>query len=309
MLLLIFLSVSFFNKDSLIKIGLNYGYNLDFKKAESCFYSLTKDYPDLPEGYFFQSLLLQFIMLDNFSDLYKGKYYELIKKTINLAKKNNSFFYLGSAYLYWALFEGWRKNYWQAFILGKELPKYFEKVLATDEGLADCYLGIGLYEYFKTKANKYLLGLKIFGDKKKALNFLYKATREAKLLRITSQYAYAWVLIEEKRFKEAESILKNLINLYPANKVFLRLLRDLYFKKGDYRTCLEIAEKLKNLEERKILENELIMGKAYFYLKDFKKAKEHFGYIIRNKEIFKKLVRFKDHYQEALKYYQKLKWY
>uniref|UniRef100_A0A7V3ZUD2 Tetratricopeptide repeat protein n=1 Tax=candidate division WOR-3 bacterium TaxID=2052148 RepID=A0A7V3ZUD2_UNCW3 len=309
MLLLIFLSVSFFNKDSLIKIGLNYGYNLDFKKAESCFYSLTKNYPDLPEGYFFQSLLLQFIMLDNFSDLYKRKYYELIKKTINLAKKNNSFFYLGSAYLYWALFEGWRKNYWQTFILSQELPKYFQKALATEENLPDCYLGLGLYEYFKTKANKYLLGLKIFGDKEKALNFLYKATQEAKLLRITSQYAYAWVLVEEKRFKEAESILKNLINLYPSNKVFLRLLRDLYFKKGDYRTCLEIAEKLKDLEERKILENELIMGKAYFYLKDFKKAKEHFDYIIRNKEIFKKLVRFKDHYQEALKYYQKLKWY
>jgi tetratricopeptide (TPR) repeat protein len=309
MLLLIFLSIPFINKDSLINAGLNYGYNLDFRKAESCFYSLSKYYPDLPEGYFFQGLLLQFIMLDNFSDLYKEKYYELIKKTITLAKKNNSFFYLGSAYLYWALFEGWRKNYWQSYILGKKLPNYFQKALANKENLTDCYLGLGLYEYFKTKANKYLLGLKIFGNKEKGLNFLYQAAKEAKILRITSQYAYAWVLIEEKRFAEAESILKNLITSYPFNKVFLRLLRDLYFKKGDYQTCLQIAEKLQDLEKRKVLENELLMGKAYFYLKDFKKAKEHFDYIIKNRENFKKLVRFKDHYQEALKYYQKLKWY
>lgn len=309
MLLLIFLNIFFINKEILIKEGLNYAYHLDFKKAESSFYHLTKIYPDLPDGYFFQSLLLQSIMLDNFADFYKKKYYQLIRKTINLAKKNNSFFYLGSAYLYWALFEGWRKNYWKTYILGKEVPKYFQKALTVDESLADCYLGIGLYEYFKSKANKYLLGLKIFGDKEKGIKFLSLAANGSKILRLTSQYVYAWVLMEERRFKEAESIIKNLITLYPNNKIFLRLLRDCYFKKGDYSECLKIAKKLQNLEKRKILENELIIGKAYLYLKDFKKAKEHFNYIIKNKERFKKLVRFKDHYKETLRHFRKLKWY
>ncbi|MEO0089272.1 MAG: tetratricopeptide repeat protein [candidate division WOR-3 bacterium] len=309
MLLLIFLNIFFLNPDTLIKEGLNYAYNLDFKKAESCFYYLNKLAPNSTAGYFFQTLLLQVIMVDSFNDRYKNIYYEKIKKTINLAKKNSSDFYLGSAYLYWALFEGWRKNYWQSYLLGMEIPKYLNRALEKDRNLFDCYLGLGLYEYFKSKANKYIFSLKLFGNKEKALGFLKLARDSSKILKVTAQYAYAWVLIQEKRFTEAETILKKLLERYPNNKIFLRLLRDMYYKKGDYQQCLAIGEKLKILEKRRILENELIMGKTYYFLKDYKKAKEHFSFIINNKEKFKNQVRFKDHYKEALKYFQKVRWY
>ncbi len=309
MLLPIFLNIFFLDKEILIKEGLNYAYHLDFKKAESCFYYVTKLFPEDPAGYFFQSALLQVVMLDSFNDKYKNLYYEKLKKTIKLAKKNPSPFYLGSVYLYWALFEGWRKNYWQSYSLGRKVPKYLNQALERDSNFFDCYLGLGLYEYFKAKANKYIFSLKIFGNEDKAIKFLKRAAENSKILKITAQYAYAWVLIEEKRFKEAESILKELLDLYPNNKIFLRLLRDMYYKKGDYQECLIICEKLRLLEKRKILENELVMGKAYYFLKDYKKAKEHFDFIIKNKEMFKNQVRFKDHYEEALKYARKVRWY
>ncbi|MCS7249307.1 MAG: hypothetical protein NZ608_00035 [candidate division WOR-3 bacterium] len=309
MLSLIFLNIFFLNKDTLIKEGLNYAYHLNFKKAESCFYYVSKMYPDDPTGYFFQSLLLQLIMLDSFNDRYKNIYYEKLKKTINLAKKNPSDFYLGCAYLYWALFEGWRKNYWQSYFLGIKTPYYFKQALIKDSSLFDCYLGLGLYEYFKAKANKYIFSLKIFGDKEKALKFLSLANDNSKILKITSKYAYAWVLAEERKFNEAEAIIKTLLDYYPNNKIFLRLLRDIYYKKGDYQKCIATAKKLQILEKRKILENELVLGKAYYFLKDYKKAKEHFEFIIENKNKFKNQVRFKDHYQETLRYFQKVKWY
>lgn len=309
MLLLISLNIFFLNKDSLIKEGLNYAYHLNFKKAESCFYYVTKLDSNDPTGYFFQSALLQLIMLDSFNDRYKNIYYEKIKKTIKLAQKNPSYFYLGCSYLYWALFEGWRKNYWQTYFLGMEVPKYFNKALLKDSSLFDCYLGLGLYEYFKSRANRYIFSLKIFGDKEKGIKFLKLSSDSSKILKITAQYAYAWVLTEEKRFSEAEAILKNLLTSYPDNKIFLRLLRDIYYKKGDYQRCLTICEKLRVLEKRTILENELITGKAYYFLKDYKKSKEHFNFIIENKEKFKNQIRFKDHYKEAIKYLHKVRWY
>ncbi|MEO0096909.1 MAG: hypothetical protein ABIK78_02305 [candidate division WOR-3 bacterium] len=309
MLLLIFLNIFFLNKDSIIKEGLNYAYNLDFKKAESCFYYVSKLDSNDPSGYFFQSALLQAIMLDSFYDRYRNIYYEKIKRTVKIAKKNPSDFYLGCAYLYWALFEGWRKNYWQSYFLGMEIPKYLNRALEKDRNLFDCYLGLGLYEYFKARANKYIFSLKLFGDREKALRFMKLASDSSKILKITAQYAYAWILTEEKRFNEAESILKELLEHYPNNKIFLRLLRDMYYKKGDYQKCLMICERLKDLEKRRILENELITGKVYYFLKDYKKAKEHFNFIIENKEKFKNQVRFKDHYEETLKYFRKAKWY
>lgn len=309
MLSLILLNIFLFNKDTLIKEGLNYAYRLDFKKAESCFYYVSLSYPDDPTGYFFQSALWQLIMLDSFNDRYKDIYYKKIKETIKFAKKNPSYFYLGCAYLYWALFEGWRKNYWQSYFLGIEIPKYFNQALLKDSSLFDCYLGLGLYEYFKARANKYIFSLKLFGDKEKALRFLKIANDSSKILKITAQYAYAWVLTEERKFNEAEEILRKLLENYSNNKIFLRLLRDLYYKKGDYQKCLAICERLRILEKRNILENELITGKAYYFLKDYKKAKEYFNFIIENREKFKNQVRFKDHYEETLRYFRKVKWY
>ncbi|MCX7837743.1 MAG: hypothetical protein N2323_07370, partial [candidate division WOR-3 bacterium] len=109
--------------------------------------------------------------------------------------------------------------------------------------------------------------------------------------------------------KKVNDILKELLNDYPNNKIFLRLLRDIYYKKGDYQKCLAICEQLRILEKRGILENELITGKAYYFLKDYKKSKEHFNFIIENKEKFKNQIRFKDHYKEAINYFRKVKWY
>ena len=51
--------------DSLVKIGSDYVYNIEFEKARECFKQVQTKYPNHPAGYFLDAMILVKIQIIN----------------------------------------------------------------------------------------------------------------------------------------------------------------------------------------------------------------------------------------------------
>ncbi len=173
----------------------------------------------------------------------------------------------------------------------KEAEKFLKQILIKSKkillpkihalaGLADIYIEEGRIKEAKEKIKK---GLKILRDKK-----LYKL--EGKFYRLLSQ-------IENK-----EENLKKAIKLFEKSKDIeeyipaMLHLADFYIEEGKFNKAKNILSKLKKLKMwniRDILEFNLIHGKFYHFLCDYRKAQKYFNKAINLYEENSHLYGFK----------------
>ncbi len=292
--------------DSLIKLGLTYAYQESFPKSDSTFQAVITLIPERPEGYFFKTALRQLNMFDEGSEELKEEFYQYHHLTLNRALCQNDDFYQGASYLYRAVFEGWRKNYWSALHFGLKARRLLKNSLKKNPQPNGAHLGLGLIEYFRARASRYLTGLSLFGSVNKGIEEIKRATAD-RYFDVTAAYALSYLLVQEKQFVTAESILHNLLSRYPKNRTFLRLLRDLYFYSHSFEQSIKIGEELLEIYKRypkkvsPISENQLILARAYYALGNKEKAKENLLAILRVKK-GNGYIRLADYQEEAREY-------
>lgn len=275
--------------DSIIREGLHYAYLQDYKKASETFGEIKKIAPANPAGYFFTAALWQLYMVD-FNIASKEKlFYAHMDKAISLSKEiikrepdsPYGYFYLGTVYSYKFTYEGWRRRYWKAYRNGSKGVKKLKEALKIKPDLYDAYLGLGTYEYFGSRANKYVGGVKLFGNSEKGIEQLRTATEKGKYFNITAQHSLAWALTEEKRPKEAESYILELLKRYPKNRIFRWRLSQIYIEQGRYKEAIKVLEDyLSEIVKdhpwalSNIVHPKTRMAKAYFKLGDYNRCLE-----------------------------------
>ncbi len=148
-------------------------------------------------------------------------------------------FWLATALGYRARQRNLRGHAWGAVKDAKAMRDAYARVLAADSGCADCWLGLGVYEYGLARASALarfvarLVGLGS-GNAERGLDYLYRAATAGDLARVEAGWVLAAVLVREAaRDPAARSQLEHKARLevaplaerYPGNAVFQRFLR------------------------------------------------------------------------------------
>src|SRR5712664_2050909 len=116
----------------------------------------------------------------------------------------------------------------------------YRRVLAVDSSCADCYLGLGVYEYGLARASAVarffarVIGLGS-GNAERGIRYMRRAAHEGDLARVESTWVLAAALVREAGRdaagrgvleREARGYVETLATRYPNNPVFQRFLRE-----------------------------------------------------------------------------------
>jgi hypothetical protein len=149
-------------------------------------------------------------------------------------------FWLATALGYRARQRDLHGHSWSAAKDGKAMHDAYARVLAADSTCADCYLGLGVYQYGLARASALArLVAKIVGlgsgNAERGLRFMRRAAAEGDLARIEAEWVLAAALEREAARDpggrpalehEAREAVARLAERYPGNAVFQRFLRE-----------------------------------------------------------------------------------
>ena len=150
-------------------------------------------------------------------------------------------FWLATALGYRARQRDLHGHSWSAAKDGKAMRDAYARVLAVDSSCADCYLGLGVYQYGLARAGALArLVAKIIGlgsgNAERGLGYMRRAAEEGDLARVEATWVLAAALEREALRdppqhavlgRDARDLVAQLVERHPGNPVFQRFLREL----------------------------------------------------------------------------------
>ncbi len=230
--------------DSLVLLGSDYIYNLEFEKAEACFREVVRRYPMLPAGYFLDAMVEWWkIAVFRDSRQYDESFLRKIDKTIEICDKIldtneyeiSALFFKGGAIGYRGRFHVIRGNWFRAASDGYRGFQILVKCLSIAPNNYDIMLGTGLYNYFAeafsetVPAVKPLLTFIPKGDKQLGLLQLEASAKNSRYAKVEAKLVLLQIYYDfEKDAYKAFPYAQELAEKYPNNPIFQRYLGRCY---------------------------------------------------------------------------------
>lgn len=293
-------AIMYRDADSLVLLGADYVYNLEFDKAAEQFKQVQKKYPLHPAGYFLDSMIEWWKIALNTEDRSNDEiFYKKIDKVIQVCDKIldtnaydiNALFFKGGAIGYRARLKTLRDEWFSAIQDAKEALDILRKCQQLAPFNHDIMLGTGLYNYFSVKfPEEYpiLKPLMFFlpnGDKRLGLFQLRAAARNARYASVEAKVALLQIYYTfENDNYEALKIAQELVEKYPENIYFVRYLGRVQVRLGmttDYEnTWKNILDKVisrpGNYTNNFVREATYYLGLALLYKQDFSNSLKYF---------------------------------
>lgn len=219
-----------------IQEGLDYCYNLEFKKAEEKFELVKKKYPNHPAYDFTTAVKLYWMMLaENAQDKYAADYLAHLNNTITLADKRlktdnddvEGIFFNLAAYSSLVLYYSEKDEVMKTISYARKTYSYMRQGFDLKSKFDDFYFTSGLYDYFAVKYPEAYPAYKPFmyffasGDKQKGLEELDYAINKAIFTKTEAlSYATEIYLKYEGNYQKALESTTVLAKKYPANNYF-----------------------------------------------------------------------------------------
>lgn len=266
-----------------IQRGIDAIYNLKYDKADTLFAEVIRWDPQHPIGYFFQAMTQWWKILSNFDDdSHDQKFYEMLDKVITLCEnrldKNpndvTALFFKGGAVGFRGRLRANRSKWVGAANDGMVALPIVQKAYKLDPKNYDVLLGIGIYNYYADVIPDQYPFVKPFmlffpsGDRKKGLQQLEEAAKNARYARVEANYFLMQNYFQyEKDFPKALVIATMLNKKYPDNPVFQRYLGRCHISLGQLGegndVFLEVAKRFK---KRQTGYDNYDGREAYYYL-------------------------------------------
>ena len=248
--------------DSAIKRGIDATILQKYSLAYSIFDSLISQTPGDPRGYFYKAAAIHSKMMDLEDYSEDESFKRTIQKTIHLSDAivrdhpldGWGYFYAGSGYSYFALYLIHNKKYFKGLRLAQRGVKLLERSVAVDNTVYDAYLGIGTYEYWRSRKTNFLNWLPIFQDRtKQGIQKIKTALKKSRYAQAVSLNELIWVEIDQRNWKAAIDYAKEGLNRYPGSRFFLWPLAEAYFRGGFHRQAANaFADLLKTYENENL---------------------------------------------------------
>ncbi len=305
-------AIMYSDADSLVLLGSDLIYNLEFAKAEQIFKDVQKKYPIHPAGYFLDAMIDWWIINLNLDDERRdGQFLKKIDKVINkcdyildsIPTDINALFFKGGAIGYRARLYALR-NKWIAAARDAQVAL---DILTRCQILAptnhDILLGTGIYNYFSQKfAEDYpiikpLMAFAPRGDKRLGLFQLRSAANYARYAKVEAEVVLLQVYYSyENDIYEAQKIAEELHTKYPNNPYFHKYLGRIYVRMG-YTTEFEktwrdifsrCSEKWYGYNNSTAREAIYYIGLALLTRNNFSEAEKYFKKAIEGSKIVDK---------------------
>ena len=290
-LLLILLSKPLFSQwailyrdvDSLILLGADKIYNLEFNEAEKYFKEVQQKYPQHPAGYFLDAIIEWWKIVLNNDDISNDDlFYKKIDKVIDVCNRTldtnsydiNALFFKGGAIGYRARLKTMRDEWISAIKDAKEALDILQKCQQLAPFNHDIMLGTGIYNYFAVKfPEEYplLKPLMLFlpsGDKRLGLFQLRAASKYARYASVEAKVVLLQIYYSfENNNYEALQLSQELHNKYPNNAYFHRYLGRCLVRMGmSFEYEKEWREVFSRAIERKTGYNSIAAREATYYI-------------------------------------------
>jgi tetratricopeptide (TPR) repeat protein len=236
--------------DSLVNVGVNYIYNVEFGKANEIFKQIQKIEPNNPAGYFLDAMVeYTQIHMFPYSKKVDDVFYLKINKVIEMADKLlqkddmdlNALFFKGGAIGFRGRVNEKRNNYLAAATDGKEAFDILIKCYQKAPNNHDIMLGTGIYNYFAEALPEKMPLLKpivLFfpkGDKKIGLLQLKAASYKSRYSQVEAKIALIQIYESfENQPYEALQLAKNLFSKYPNNPYFHKKVANNFVRLGEW---------------------------------------------------------------------------
>lgn len=329
--------------DSLVLLGADYVYNLEFEKASAQFKLVQQKYPLHPAGYFLDSMIEWWKIALNQDDkssdnLFFNKIDKVIQVCNNILDTNaydiNALFFKGGAIGYRARLRTMRDDWFQAIQDAKEALDILRRCQQLAPFNHDIMLGTGLYNYFSVKfPEEYpiIKPLMLFlpnGDKRLGLFQLRAAARNARYAAVEAKVALLQIYYSfENDNYEALQIAQELSEKYPNNTYFLRYLGRVQVRLGmilDYENTWKtimnkVSENRARYSNSIAREATYYIGLALLYRQEYNNSLKYFQKSLEGTKIIDKkptgflsytLIKIGNNYDamgkrdEAIKYYR-----
>jgi tetratricopeptide (TPR) repeat protein len=237
----------------------------------------TSDTTD-PAPYYWLASITQLLIYDSGNKRLIDSFYALSDKAIAKAQKRlgcnprdaQAHFYIGVTQLNRANLLAWQQRTLPALRTLFAVTPQLRAALADDSTLADARFGIGVIEYFKANADRYVFGMGLLGSRQKAYQLVKAVADRECLLQPAARFLHGYMLKEDGDYVGAVRSCQNLLIQYPGNRTALRMMRDAQFKAGKFSDAVATGR----IVEQEVLracpgsryalsENWIVCGKAF----------------------------------------------
>ena len=226
-----------------LRVGLDTLYGGDFERAAAYFAALAERDATDPAPVVFQAgAYIWWAAAHDSADFELQRIDSLLTVALARARARgpSADFWLATALGYRARQREEHGHAFSAARDAKAMRDMYRRLLAADSSCADCYLGLGVYDYGLARASALarlfarLIGLGS-GNAERGIRYMRRAAHDGDLARVESTWVLAAALIREAARDpagrpvleaEARGYVEALAARYPGNPVFQRFLRE-----------------------------------------------------------------------------------
>jgi tetratricopeptide (TPR) repeat protein len=279
----------------LTRKGLDTAYNLRIGEATEIFDQLIRLEPENPHGYVLQSVNYFYrLKLEDQGARFENDFRKHAALAIKYAKRQlpsghqriDALFYLGTAYIYQAVYYGDSGSWLKAYNYGKEGIDFLQKVVELDSTYYDAYLGLGAYHYYAAIMPDIVKRVaSVFGfeaDRRRGLQELQIAAEKGTYTRAEASLFLGNIyLYSEKDYEKAAVYFKALVDAYPEHAGFLGFLGESYLRDGKHHEAISTFERALSASSAGLMPFVKVpvlyhMGDAYFQLNEFGRAADYY---------------------------------
>ena len=207
-------------------------FNRRYPEAQAHFLRLAQQYPDSALGSFGLMALYNSQMFENFDFSLDSTFEEEHKRNKvivdKILKKENSSawedFLCGASKGLSGFYYVRKDQYLKAMSESGDAKKCLERALKKDPAFADVYLGLGLYDYWKSVFTSRIKFLPFFKDRRKeGIEEIQRATKESIVAGDLSMAALAFVYHEQNNGVKGAPVAQALLDKYPQNIIMRNL--------------------------------------------------------------------------------------
>ncbi len=246
------------DSDSWIDRSIDLTINTHFAEAESLLNAKISAGDSTAEVYFFLASVLNSKMthFENQADeaVFLYALNRVIAKTDaeqlgdRAEDQARSFFYRGSAFGYKAFYEGQIGNWLDAVSDGLKSVDNLKHAVKLDSTLYDAYLGIGVYQYWRSTKLKYLLWMPFIEDTRlQGIENIRKAAAKSKHSRYMAMHQLVYILLNYGNKDEALKYAREVIRGYPNSAFMWWAYAHTWYMRHDYPKAIQAYRHLLTL--------------------------------------------------------------